>query len=274
MEGKFLKVGMIYLLLLIGFLGVGSVRADTKTQTTQAQAGFLAGSGPVFPLDPQNPDVSQPIAPNNPDATPWDSQTGTATVDQAGLSLDFASSLSFGTHVVQGNTAIYFSCPQSYDNNTQYTANFVQVSDQRGSLAGWALSVTQVSQFHLNGVVADEVSANGGDYLTGAQMTFTSGRLNTTNDLTNPNYATIVPGYNNIGSVNTGEISLIPMQQTLLISARASQGMGTWLLSFGQPTDYASDNSKSPISLVVPAGVAIPGQVYTSTLQWTLSDAP
>ena len=54
--------------------------------------------------------------------------------------------------------------------------------DTRGNFAGWTLSVATDAQFHLDTVdpsVTDESSAEVGDYLTGAQLSFSGGHVTT-----------------------------------------------------------------------------------------------
>ena len=93
--------------------------------------GDNTGINPVDPLDP-----SVPVGPTNPDGTDPTPGTGGA------LSIDFASSLSFGTQKISSKDATYFAHAQWISKDKDGSAvdmtrpNYVQVTDTRGTWDG------------------------------------------------------------------------------------------------------------------------------------------
>jgi hypothetical protein len=158
----------------------------------------------------------------------------------------------------------------------------VQVTDVRGSYAGWKLSLSTPAQFHkqgLNPVTTPEATdTTPGDYLSGAVLSFSGGHVNTINTVTSPASANTIPA-----NVNSNAFILTPNNaQVTLVDAQINQGMGTWAYGFGKPTDYDATSagsltaiaSKGPISLSVNTGTAKANVTYTADLVWTLSDTP
>ena len=106
---------------------------------------------PVRPVDPTNPDGPNPGTPGP-------------------LSIDYASSLDFGSNEISNKDQTYFARAQTYKNpdgsaSELATANYVQVSDLRGTNAGWVLKVKQNGQFRNAETLHKE--------LTGATVAFT-----------------------------------------------------------------------------------------------------
>ncbi|MCT0449068.1 WxL domain-containing protein [Lactococcus lactis] len=135
--------------------------------------------------------------------------------------------------------------------------NWVQVTDKRGTNAGWKLQVQQGAQFFT---IKDGVYKE----LKGAQITINNGTVATTTDNkatapTTSNKIVLIPGIIN----HPG-----PAQDVMI--AQKNQGMGTWVDSFGSAT--TGDKS---IALTVP-GVSekIKGARYSTELTWLLNDTP
>lgn len=212
--------------------------ADSSRYTSNAKVTFEASTDTTDPINPDNPDNQNPAAPENPDGT--DPQAPTA----GPLSIDFASSLDFGTQKISTTDAIYNAAAQKYSNGTTGT-NYVQVTDNRGTDAGWNLSVKQVAQFN-----------DGTNALDGAALLFTNGNL-----VTNGKGAT--------PSLFSNKFALVPGTATSIVDAAAGQGQGTWAERFG---DTATADSS--IQLSVPGSTTKRANQYTSTLEWTLAQAP
>jgi hypothetical protein len=216
--------------------------------------GDNTGISPVDPLDP-----SVPVGPTNPDGTDPAPGTGGA------LSIDFASSLSFGTQKISSNDATYYAHAQwiskDKDGNTVDITrpNYVQVSDTRGTWEGWTLTVAESDQFQ-------NVS---GDKLTGAELSFSKGYTDGT--------TAAKPGY-----INTDSF-IVSTAASKILEAGINQGMGTWVYGLGANTDYQENggahlaneaiSTASPISLKVVAGTN-KASSYTTALNWSLTSAP
>ncbi|MDR0318106.1 MAG: WxL domain-containing protein, partial [Lactococcus lactis] len=112
----------------------------SEVYQTQGQIGFYAGTDVTPPVNPNIPDPNRPVFPQNPDGSLPNPGT------QGPLSIDFASSLDFGINPISNKDEIYFAKAQSYTESTTETPNYVQVTDNRGTLMGWTLSVTEKGQ--------------------------------------------------------------------------------------------------------------------------------
>ncbi|WP_238377958.1 WxL domain-containing protein, partial [Lactococcus lactis] len=216
--------------------------------------GDNTGVNPVDPLDP-----SVPVVPTNPDGTDPTPGTGGA------LSIDFASSLSFGTQKISSNDATYYAHAQwiSKDkdgNAVDFTRpNYVQVTDNRGTWDGWTLTVAEKEQFQ----------DDSGDELKGAELSFSKGYVDGT--------TSAPPGYINTASFTIGTAA------SKILGAAANQGMGTWFYALGGNLDYQESggahlgneevSTTSPITLKVVAGTN-KATAYTTQLNWSLTNAP
>ncbi|AVK63797.1 WxL domain-containing protein [Lactobacillus sp. CBA3606] len=153
---------------------------------------------------------------------------GTITIDNG-----VSSNLNFGSHEIGADDATPYT-------NTNTSAQ-VSVQDQRGTAAGWDLSVAQDTQF---------ISKMTNKTLTGAEITLV-GALDTTNSSTDAD-----------ATVNA-KVALTPGGTTTsLMTAAAGKGNGT----------SVADLTKS--TLAVPASTARVAEAYSTTLTWQLSDTP
>ncbi|EAG2919091.1 WxL domain-containing protein [Listeria monocytogenes] len=119
--------------LIVGLIGISSVTlfapsafAVTSEGDSKATVKFKAGTGVVDPVDPENP--TKPIDPLDP-SNPTDPGTG----NTGSLTLDYVSSVNFGEHEVS-------STEQSYSSTSRKP--FIQISDRRGTGAGWKVTAT------------------------------------------------------------------------------------------------------------------------------------
>lgn len=201
---------------------------------------------PVDPTDPTNP--VEPIDPTDSDS----SNPGT----NGPLSIDFASSLDFGTQKITSKDEIYHAVPQKYVTSetdaegnlvTKKGPNYVQVTDNRGTEAGWILQVNQNGQF----------KSETGKELTGAVITLNNGTVVTASESGKP------AGEDTIALNAEGALSKV-------MTAAAGNGAGTYLLTWG--TDEVS--GAESITLDVPGATTKYAEKYSTTLTWTLSDTP
>jgi hypothetical protein len=256
---------------LTALLIAGPVLASAASATTvggdytsSANLTLQAGTGPVNPVDPTDPTIPvNPVDPGTP-GTPGN------------LTVDYGSTLNFGTQSISTNTQTYYAHPDMVTNtdgtNTRAVPAYAQVTDQSGDLAGWTLTVTQASDLHL----ASGTSTDPGYALTGAQIGFSGGTVTAGNGNTAAAPSTVVASG-----------TLTPGVATELVSAGAGQGAGTWLYNFGDmsaydatsvdttnPTDQTKVATTSPITLTIPGGLTEKAAAYTTDLYWSLQAVP
>jgi hypothetical protein len=216
------------------------VSADEATYDSTGSIIYTPSTDSTNPVDPSNP--AQPQSPKNPDGT--DPNPGTA----GPLSIDFASSFDFGTQKITSSDMTYNAVAQTFADGTT-GPNYVQVTDNRGTLAGWSLSVTQNAQFSTGGTGV-------GSTLDGAQMTLDNGNIAS---------VSATPADQSVAST-----TLIPGAQSgTILGATDGSGAGTNLLDFGD-----TSTADSSVSIKVPGATTKLAQAYTTDLTWTLSDTP
>lgn len=209
--------------------------ADTTTSKNSVNfvAGGSEGEDPMGPLDPLNPDNPNPPSP----VDPMDPENpGTGHVGP--LTINYVSNIKFGEQKISGKDITY---------NGLNADPFIQVTDIRGTGAGWSLSAKS------NGFA----NADGKKVLKGAELSFKNSQVKA-------------------GSKNN--ISLAPVASSIVFNNTASQpvmsakkeaGKGTWL-NVWSGTDQSNEN----VQLKVLAGTAEADTEYTSTINWELADAP
>jgi len=235
--------------LILAPLAAGTAHAETAaTYDSTGQVAFTADTNPTNPVDPSNPNKPyQPTDPTNPDGP----NPGTA----GPLSIDYASSFDFGSHPVGTSGVVYAKAQQGTDATGAAATrdNYVQVTDKRGTFAGWALSVTEDTQF----------ATTAGDELTGAALTLGNGAIQ--------GQATSKPA-----DVSAASTTLVPGAASgTILGATAGNGVGTNLLNFGS----ADGTSNADKSVALDLGSSVnastqKAQAYTTNLTWTLADTP
>ncbi|EUJ23622.1 WxL domain-containing protein [Listeria grandensis] len=238
---KFVIVGMITVATFVG-TGTGTIAsaADGGTLGSKADVNFIPNdtvTNPVDPTDPGNPEVVEPVDPDHP--------AGTA----GPLSIDYISNIHFGEQKISGNNEVYSAQLDQIKVGEAGTVkdipNYVQITDNRGSNAGWHLTVKQDGQF-----------INGASELTGAVLKFENPSLNSASESDSP--------------VATG-FSLDPAGTSSdVMSAEENQGMGTWVEMFGADETEAAES----ITLSVPGKTSKVAGKYEATLTWELTDTP
>lgn len=251
-----LKNSVLVTLSVLGVSVAAAVPAyaDGGSYTTKANINFTPSTDHVSPVNPDNPDNNnpvKPVTPNGDDVTP-----GT----EGPLSLDYVSDFDFGSQKISSKNQTYFAKAQGYKDSTTNSVLYAQVTDSRGTGAGWTLSVAQPAQF-----------TNGGKELKGAQIGIS-------------NLSAVTQADSDAGSATSGNnFTLVPGtgDQTVM-SAKANTGQGTWVARMGNAdnlvTEKGDDDAQrtvdNAVSLSVPgASNKLAGQ-YTTTLNWTLSDVP
>jgi hypothetical protein len=231
--------------MLTGFVLGGSVTsyaADGGEYQSNAIIEFEPATDiitpPVDPIDPGVPvDPVDPTDPNGPNpGTPGP------------LSIDYASSLDFGKQKITSTTQTYKAKAQKFKGRDD-GPNYVQVTDNRGTEKGWSLQVKQNGQF----------KSTLGKELNGAEITFKNGWVNTAS-------ASPIP------SITKSTFSLTPEGNGVaenIMSAKAGEGSGTYLLVFGDKATAAES-----IELSIPGQTTKYAEKYSTSLTWTLTDVP
>ena len=222
---KKLLIGLLMSGMLLGVFTVSAL-AEDKNASSEASITFTGGD--TTPTDPKNPDN-----PDNPG-------TETGTGMNGPLSLDYVPTLNFGSNAITGSIKEF---------NSLNLKPYVQVTDKRGSGAGWKISVS-LGEF------------------TGANSSFDSAAL----VFSNSAYATTTG--NNSGAP-TSEASVVVESgagETKLVGTVATgEGMGTWIVKW-YPTAQATGDNDSLQLRVNTANVQ--ADAYTAPVTWILSDAP
>jgi hypothetical protein len=166
-------------------------------------------------------------------AAPVDNGNSNATIQftEGILTLDEVSSIDFGANEVSSDTEIY---------QTTTEDPFIQVTDNRGSGAGWSVAA-QMGNF-----TKDTETTT----LLGSKVKLMNGVMTSlgSSEAPAPNQAVeLIAGGASVNVVN----------------ASSNTGMGTWV-----------DNwSQSDVTLEVLGGTATTGN-HTAVITWTLTDAP
>ncbi|OPF88669.1 hypothetical protein BW731_11085 [Vagococcus martis] len=231
------------------------------------QIKFNKSDGVVKPVDPENPNDT--LTPVNPDGT--DTKPGTGGL----LSIDYASNFSFGQPMIETTLKNYGAFAQRFKDSDVLRGNYVQVSDKRGSQAGWVLQIVQDNQF----------KSSNNDELTGAKLVLGNGNIQSPNMLQEGFDVKTMPVHTASSlkatdSSLTGGLELIPGQSHIVLKADKGQGMGTWVLSYGQSKDgnigLLNDNTphKSSVILSVPSTANPKEALYESSITYKLSMVP
>ena len=170
-----------------------------------------------------------------------DDENNNQTGQKGPLTLDLVPNFNFGTEAIkaEGNVLAV---------NKEHKLA-VQVSDQRGTGAGWNLTLG-LSDF----VNLDQDASEKAAVLKGISLA--TGIVSQKTTANNPNKES---------APEMPEITLIPGEDDVIYQAAAEAGLGTWL-------GYFAENNQAKTSLTIPAGNYV-GE-YAATLTWTLENAP
>ncbi|COI86045.1 Uncharacterised protein [Streptococcus pneumoniae] len=243
--------------------------STSKTPITYDSKGtveFVAPTTPNKPLDPTNPDPNKPLDPKDPDGN--DPKPGTA----GPLSLDFASSFDFGKQEITSVDKTYNASAQMIGTgkDAKYVPDYTQITDNRGTFAGWTLSVKETDSFHTSSNVE----------LKATQIKFADLNHATTNtlktDVTMPS-----AGF----TLNPAGASVNIMSGAKAADGKTNGTSGTHIIRFGNDNSLKTDDTQAngekrantvdpSVTLAVPGSSDKMAQKYTTTLQWTLGETP
>ncbi len=243
------------------------VPTDDANYNVKGEIVFEKNDESVKPIDPENP--KEDMTPLNPDGSEATSSAGGL------LSVDYASSFGFGKQSIENKNMLYGAQPQQFKASDSLRGNYVQVSDRRGTNAGWVLSIVQNDQF--------KTAKN--NVLTGAKLYLGNGALNSPN-MTEEGFKPELAPVNFVKDLSlasekvTGGLELIPGQTSIIMSADKGKGTGTWTLSYGQTKDKnigvmgANEPAKASVLLSIPSSSNPVSSSYESTLTYRLSMVP
>lgn len=200
--------------------------ATASSATSNATVTFTPGTEPSSPVDPDDP--SKPLDP-----------PGQGTGEAAPLSIDYVPNITFGSQEISASQKVY---------NANELKPFVQVTDVRGTGAGW-------------NVIAKATAFNDGtgDSLKGSTISFIGGYAISANT----SAAKPTPSSPVVLTTDNAEATVMTATENI--------GLGTWVDRW-YPTE-TSATSNNNVTLTVPAGSAT-AKTHTSTITWTLADAP
>ncbi|MHC5251065.1 WxL domain-containing protein [Listeria kieliensis] len=228
--------------------------SSIKEYQSNGVVEFIPNPDPTDPVDPNNPDLNNPVIPIDP-TDPDGPNPGT----EGPLSIDYASSLDFGVNKITNSDETYYAKAQELNRATDsWVPNYVQISDHRGTNAGWTLTVSQEGQFK-NDATQNKV-------LTGSEISFADAEA-----------------ASNVESVTAPDVKSFTVDpegaESLVMSAKATAGAGTWVDRFGHVEEMTDDQGNTiqktkAISLTVPGKTAKDAVKYSTKLTWKLSDVP
>lgn len=216
-------------LLSAAIAGLFSVSAlspiAAETVSTETGITFTGdNTDPTSPVDPSNP--------NNPGTEPGTGMAGP-------LSLDYVPELGFGSQSIKNQVETY---------EVENLQPYIQVTDKRGSGAGWKVSAS-LSTF----------TNEAGTRSFSGVLNFANGEVVSTTG--NPSGA---PTTSNV-AITSGDA-----EKKLVGTTAADQGMGTWVTRWFPNAPVSKNDS---IKLTVDTrGLA--ADAYTADLNWIISNAP
>lgn len=233
---------------LAGIIGVGTMVGASSFASAEQVATYDSKVNIFFG---ENSDTTGPVDPDDPDEdiTPEKDPDGEDEIEDGTtgpLSIDYASHINFGEVKTSGNTETYTANPVLI-NGTDERAPYVQVTDNRGTKAGWELQVSQNAQF----ATEDDTE------LTGAELSLANGIINSNSDSDGLVSSDVT--FNEFG------VSFP------VVKAQDRSGAGTFTNKFGE----IAEGKATDVSLVVPGDLIIEADVkYSTELNWSLEDAP
>ncbi len=207
--------------------------SSTIAQAVESNATIsaVAGSEPVKPVDPSKPDEGG-------------DGNGGETPDQPGsLQINVVPNLNFGDKVKITPKTVSTSLKNE---KTPYA----QVSDLRGTGAGWSLNVS------LGNFLSTDNKA-----IVGATISFTGGEAVTSNQTTD-----------NAAVTNNIKLTAGSTGAQSLMKATAGNGKGTWLARYVNTGTAATGNTK--IMFEAPTDQVMANTAYKAIMTWQLADTP
>lgn len=244
--------------------------ADSK-----ATVDFGVDTTPVDPtnpevVDPTNPD--QPAVPVNPGTNPKEGTGGSGTKS---FHINWISNFKFGTIDIASSgmqawaqpTTLTWKSEAEGGNGAIPTTNlapFLQITDNRGTGAGWNISVSGTEFYELTseGVPTANTLKGASIYLDKPQIVGVDSVSNSIRPVA-------------LNASGTTDILATGAQGVPIFSAEANKGQGTWSVTWGAAADKTTYQADKGVRLSVPS-TSTPkvNTKYVSDLTWTLVDVP
>lgn len=273
---KLMSMGLISMTVLA--LGVSTAQAaDPITATTTGDVTFNAPE-PTEPVDPTQPEVVDPTDPTKPGGPVdpgTDPEEGSGGNGTAAFNINWVSNFKFNDITIGSTEMKSYAKPTTLhfltepggtlDHSVENLANFLQVTDNRGTNSGWNVSVSGTPFYEL---------AEGGvptaTELKGAQIFLESAQIVGVDDNKD-----LAPTFGSIGTDLLATNEKNEQITSTVFSAAANKGQGTWSVTWGAGANGTEYVKGQGVKLVVPV-TAMPkaDTTYQSTLTWTLADAP
>lgn len=228
MNTKVLLASGTILAVLAGGAAMQASAAEVSSTTSNNLVTFIAGDDPTDPEGPADPED-----PDNP-----------GTGNKGPLSLDYVTNFKFGTHKISGQN-------QSY--SAKNAEPYIQVTDTRGTSAGWTLKATP-----------GEFKSEAGDILKGATISLGKGNMISAGDAKAPEALAT---------------TLTAGQSSTVIKADKDTGEGTWVDQLFKKSATRADapaedlGTNDVVKLNVVGGTA-KATSYTNDVKWSLEDTP
>lgn len=246
-------------------LGASFAQAADPVANTDADVKFVEDKDTV---DPTKPEVVDPTKPTEPGKEVDPGEEGSGGNGTKSFNINWVSNFKFGEIKIGSTTMTAFSAPTTLtwkDGSTPTTdlANFLQVTDNRGTNAGWNVSVKGDSFKEL-----DETNTPTATELKGASITLNEAQI--VGDTSTTDAAALAPT-----ALSTGVDILGTGSSYTVLNAAAGKGQGTWAVTWGADTDKTTLKDNAGVELSVPV-TAQPkaDKNYRSTLTWTLAATP
>ncbi|KAF1297981.1 hypothetical protein BAU15_07980 [Enterococcus sp. JM4C] len=251
-------------LMVVGPLALASQSASATSDVSNNGTIKFTGEYDWEKVDPENPGKI---------VDPGESETTGKS-----LRIDYVPTLDFNQQVVSSEDQVYPAKAQLFHDGTPARANYVQVSDFRGTGKGWTLQLSQDYQFRN--------PEDKNIILNGAVISLNHSWANSANQSTGK------------PEVQKDVIEMMPGTTYDLATAKPGAGEGTWLISFGasetnklsmKPSLEQMLVDKKPVtdpvykqdvyvnnsvSLLVPGKTEKKAVPYQTVLTWTLSELP
>lgn len=249
------KIGSIILLMtFILTLPAEAYAAPSGEPESSAVLEFTEGEGPTTIVDPEKPVYS--IDPHEDE----NGETG-VTNNRGSLRIDYVSNFKFGSQAVQSGSQQFHAAlipadAEHTESGYIEVPNFVQLSDLRGTKAGWTLSVKQDDYFK---VTSGELE---GREMTGARITL-------------DNIITNTARQENAVQTAADKITFTAIGEYYhLMTAVKGEGTGTHVAHFGEYNQGQKESARNSVILEIPAGIEKTIAPYQTSFTWLLADVP
>lgn len=251
-------------------LGASFAQAADPVANTDADVKFVVDDGEGEPMNPKEPEVVDPTDPTGPGKEVDPGEEGSGGNGTKSFNINWVSNFKFGEIKIGSTTMTAFSAPTTLtwkDGSTPTIglANFLQVTDNRGTNEGWRVDVTGTPFYELDGAgekATPEVT------LAGASITLNEGNIvgNTTTQAA----ADLAPK-----AFNTGVDILGTGSPYTVMQAEIGKGQGTWAVNWGADNNGTALKDNAGVQLSVPVSAQPKANKdYRSTLKWTLMATP